>query len=190
MADTETDSELMKRAQGDDLDAYTLLMRRYERLVYSICARIVGNHEDARDLAQETFMTVWRKRNVFDLERDFRPWVSGIAANLAKSEARRKYRGDAEISEAANVAQLFADPHARLEARERGAMIGRAMEKLPPDYRAVMTLKYLAEMSYDEIEETLEISKATLETRLFRARRALRQLILEDKEAPTHVHAS
>lgn len=170
-----TEAEFMARCAGGDTEAYGELMARYERLVFAICYRMMGNAEDARDAAQEAFSRAWTDRGRFDATRPFKPWICRIAVNICLNELRRSRRRDVALDEIREPASAGDGPQKQLERMELAEKIQAALDRLDPDHRIVIILKYLTGMPYAEIEKSLEISRATLEMRLYRARLKLRE---------------
>ena len=161
------------------------LYDRYKDRVYNVCYRITGNPTDALDAAQETFGILFRKIAGFRFEAKFSSWVYRIAVNASIDLKRRASRrwlasldhlrdadddGDAHLDlqdEAVEGPQAAASRH-ELEEEIQQA-IGRLSEKM----RAIIVLRYLEGLSYDEIAETLQISLGTVKSRLARAHQAL-----------------
>lgn len=175
MTQTTDESLVTLKFREGDAEAYGELMSRYERLVFAICYRMMGNAEDARDAAQEAFTRAWAERGRFDAARPFKPWLCRIAVNICLNELRRSRRSDVALDEIREPASEADGPQRQLERKELAEKIQAALDRLDPEYRIVIILKYLTGMSYAEIQKALEISQATLEMRLYRARLKLRE---------------
>ncbi len=166
------------------------LVRRYERPVFSLVLRLVGDRALAEDLSQDTFVRAFTHLDSYKTELTFSSWLFRIAHNAAVDHLRRRHPetlsldGDpnaATLEEAAVGAILPADPDAspldRLVASELGEQIERAVAQLRPAYRTCILLRYVEERSYEEIAETLDLPIGTVKTHLHRARLELQTLL-------------
>ena len=187
-----TDEELIARVVSGDQSSYDVLVGRYSDLVYTIVLRILWNEEDAADVAQEAFVRAYRALPRFRGDSKFSSWLYRIAVNRALTHlARRKRRsaGDAEVADAADgmpgaepiLGSSEADPEQQVVAAEERALVREAVAKLPPRYRAVITLFYLEERSYKEVAGVLGVPVGTLKTHLHRARALLRDILNEGR---------
>jgi RNA polymerase sigma factor (sigma-70 family) len=173
------DSALMVRVQAGDESAFTALMQRWELPVKSVIARIVLNTSEAEDLAQETFVRVWHRRHQFTAGRPVKPWILGIAVNLARNRLRWwRHRPQVALDQWVEVPEGSA-PRAgegsqRLESAERSAAVRDAIASLTPDFRDALVLFEYENMSYEEIAEALGTTLKTVENRITRARQKLR----------------
>jgi RNA polymerase sigma-70 factor (ECF subfamily) len=184
---TDPDRELVLACQGNPQvgfqGAFRSLYEQYKDRVYNVCYRITGNPSDALDASQETFGVVFRKIRDFRFESKFSSWVYRIAVNASIDLKRRgDVRGlgsEASASAAPNdlAAELMEDegeaPMAVASRHELEAEIERAIARLSPKMRAIIVLRYVEELSYEEISETLTISIGTVKSRLARAHAAL-----------------
>lgn len=176
---TREDGELMRRVQAGDEPAFAALMERWELPVKSLIARIVLNASEAEELAQETFVRVWQHRDQFASDRPVKPWIFGIAVNLARNRLRWWKRRPTLSLEAwtetpedqANGAE---GGSASLERGERAQAVRDAIAALPPDIREALVLFEYEQMSYAEIATAVEASVKTVENRITRARERLR----------------
>ena len=166
------------------------LVRRYERPVFSLVLRLVGDRALAEDLSQDTFVRAFTHLDSYKTELKFSSWLFRIAHNAAVDHLRRRHPetlsldGDpnaATLEEAAAGAIGPADPDAspldRLVASELGEQIERAVARLRPAYRTCILLRYVEERSYEEIAETLDLPIGTVKTHLHRARLELQTLL-------------
>jgi len=177
------DADLVARAVGGDDDAYAALVARYEDLVYTVAVRVVGNEEDARDVAQEAFVRAHRALPKFRGDSKFSSWLYRITVNRALTHLKRKRRrGVAVDIDRARALESSAidpprqdDPGQGVVDEEFRLSVRGAVAELPPRYRAVVTLFYLEERSYNEVAEILGIPMGTLKTHLHRARQLLRE---------------
>jgi RNA polymerase sigma-70 factor, ECF subfamily len=188
----ERDGELVRRTLAGDRSAFGTLIGRYQRGLYALIRGIVRDPADADDLVQEAFFRAYRYLDRFDTDRNFRPWVFKIGANLSFRHLRKHRRGswisiDAEDPQTGlTLGDRLRSPGAE-EAVPRSAeyrQLSEAMDRLPPIYRSILVLRAVHELHYEEIAETLGIPVGTVMSRLSRARRALRGL-LETPPSPT-----
>lgn len=181
----ETDERtLITRTLAGDDDAFTALVRTHQTIVYNIAYRMVGQRETAQGLAQETFLRAFKALHTFDLNRPFGPWLYRIATNLSINWVKRArlpmvsletpHPVDEEDTEPLEIPDTSAEPAARFAQAEMQAQLRQAILTLPSDYRAVIELRHFQEMDYEEMAEALKIPIGTVKTRLFRARRLLR----------------
>jgi len=168
MAPDELDELTLKRAQRGDDRACRELVRAYERRVFALLGRLLGR--DVEDLAQETFLRVFRALPAFSPAGPARlsTWILTIATRLALDELRRK-RPQLPAPDAS------LPPEA--EARALGRAIERAVAALAPDFRAAFLLREYHGLEYDEIARALEVDLGTVKSRLSRARAALREAL-------------
>ena len=181
----ETDERtLITRTLVGDDDAFAILVRTHQTSVYNITYRLVGQREVAQGLIQETFLRAFKALPTFDLNRPFGPWLYRIATNLSINWIRRaraptvsleaKSSMNEEEVELLEIPDSSSEPAARFTQAETQAELRQAILALPPDYRAVIELRHFQEMNYEEIAEALHMPIGTIKTRLFRARRLLR----------------
>jgi RNA polymerase sigma-70 factor (ECF subfamily) len=179
------DHQLITRVLSGQPDAYGELVRRYQAAVYNAAYRLVGDQQDALDLAQEAFVRAYSALGSFDMARPFAPWINRVAVNTALNWLQRRRvptvplaRGPASAPEANTEWQLAddsAEPERVYLAAEQQAQLRMAILALPPHYRAVVELRHFQDRSYEEIAETLGISLSDVKSHLFRARRLLRE---------------
>lgn len=179
-----SEEELVARSQQGDLVAFEALMGRYEKKVYSIAYRLMGNHEDALDLAQEAFIKVYRSIGGFRKESSFMHWLYRVVVNCARDELRKKKRtpvvplegmepGTPSHSRA--VEDWSQSPERLYEIKETQETIHRALLALDPDHRMVLVLRDLLGFPYEEMAEILSCSLGTVKSRISRSRAALRR---------------
>jgi RNA polymerase sigma-70 factor (ECF subfamily) len=166
------DSRLAAHARAGAEPAFREIVRRYERPVRSLIARIVQDSALAEDLAQDTFLRAFRNLAAFDTTRKFSSWLFRIAHNIAIDAIRRR-PGAVVALEADDPAVAVPAPPDPVE----GAALGRALETalggLRPDYRTAVLLRYQEGCSYAEIAETMAIPEGTAKTYVHRGRKLL-----------------
>lgn len=184
-----SDRELAEQAKGGDQDAFERLVLDNQNKVYSLALRLVGDREEAADLAQEAFVRAWQGLDSFQGESSFATWMYRLTTNLCIDYLRRKRRRegvepsvslDDEASGWAEPADRESDPQLLLERSERGRALARALERLPDWQRRALILRELSGLSYQEIGRALDIDMGTVKSRIARARLNLRKILLED----------
>jgi len=174
-----TDAQVVRDVLAGDRDAYRLLVRRYGDVLFGHAFRMVGNHDEASDLAQRALVTGYRKlASCRDPDR-VGAWLFRILSNLSKDHLRSPRRTDVSLDRLPEIPQRGGDP---LEAAHRGEVRGRlqlAMGELTPEQREAFMLKHVEGRSYEEMAAVLDTSVASLKMRVHRAREVLRDL-LED----------
>jgi RNA polymerase sigma-70 factor (ECF subfamily) len=173
-----TDEQIIGRVRGGETRLFEELVRRYQDQVYAMAARLVGVSGDAEDVAQEAFLKAFRGLDGFKGDAKFSTWLYRITWNLCTDWLRRNRkpgRQHSSIDEAPEVADSRVDVAGSLVESERREEIRRALEELPEKYRSVVTLMYFQKMPYDQISSVLGLPLKTIETRLYRARRMLRE---------------
>jgi len=166
-----SDRDLIVRARRGESEAFGELVSRHQSGVFNVCYRLLHEHGEAEDLAQETFMRAYDRLQTFDLEREFGPWIRRVAANLCLNYLESR-RVTAPLDEERDADQTLL-PEAVTEVRERSEQIRAALSSLPPHYRVVVELRHYQELSYDEIAKELDIPLSDVKSHLFRARKIL-----------------
>jgi RNA polymerase sigma-70 factor (ECF subfamily) len=159
------------------------------RAVYAFAYRMMGDRDDADDVAQETFVRAHRALDRYDPSYSFYTWLRTIATRvalheLAKRKRRRTDGGESFETAAETLPTEAADPQALAEASELGRRLDQALGTLSEEYRAVLVLRAVEQLSYAEIAETLAIPVGTVMSRLARAREKLR-LVLDPERGAT-----
>lgn len=161
------------------------LMERHGTAIFSFLCRMVGNEEDASDLAQETFVRVFRARASFQIDQKFSTWLYTIAANLARNHFRWRARHpdiplEAEADEPDQALEktlpaVDAPPSEQALALERACMVRAEVARLPEDLREAIVLCEWEDRSMAEAANILETTTKAVESRLYRARKILRE---------------
>jgi RNA polymerase sigma-70 factor, ECF subfamily len=174
----------IKQVLKGDQDAFAEVIELYKDKVFQICFRMLGNRHEAEDIAQEAFIRAYVNIHTFNQKRKFSTWLYRIATNLCIDRIRKKkpdYYLDAEVTGTDGLtmySQIAADgqlPEEEVEEMELQAEIQRQILKLPDKYRSVIVLKYIDELSLQEISEILDLPLGTVKTRIHRGREALRK---------------
>lgn len=182
------DQKLMQKAKRGDHSAFAELVDKYRDKIYAYLYRMVGNREDALDLAQETFLRVFSNLRNFQVGQPFRPWLYRIATNLAIDHLRRRRPTialDAPLVDGEplrlELVEQGPGPAEQHEQAELVAYLAQKVAELPPNYRSVILLRHGHDLSYQEIADILQVPVSTVKTRLFRAREALRLKLSEER---------
>lgn len=175
--------------------AHRELIKRYERPVFSLVFRMVGNRELAEDLTQDTFVKVLSHLDRYRTDFKFSSWLFKIANNVAIDHLRKRQLdtisldGSANASDADSIAATSFDVGDgaenaldEMEARELGTAIERAIASLRPEYRSCILLRHVEGRSYEEIASTLDLPLGTVKTYIHRARHELRQALEHTRE--------
>lgn len=181
-----TDEMLAIRTLQGEVSAYEELINRYSKSVFGIIYRMTGNHQDAEDIAQDVFITVYQKLYQFDDSKKFGPWIHKIAINTCISTLRKKKKvvtlnfdeGYMKQYEQDNYS-YHDDPELIFERSELKAEIESALLELPENYRLIIVLRYQMDLNNQEIAEIIGVSRENVEVKVHRARKALRRIILK-----------
>jgi RNA polymerase sigma-70 factor (ECF subfamily) len=179
--EVDPDGDLVSRWKAGDDSAFESLVRRHQSRVFGLLVRMLGSREEAEDVAQEAFLSLYRHGRRFRHDARFSTFVYRVAANAALNRRRTLGRSNARIiklqSRQAAGDDLPAsprDPEAATYGAQVQQQVQRALLQLPPDLRAATVLYDLEGLSYQEIAAVLEIPEGTVKSRIHRARSALR----------------
>ena len=185
-----SEQRLIARLRARDLTAFEELVSHFERPVYALCFRLLGDAEEARDAAQETFLKVYRGLGGFRADSGLKTWIYRIAINQAMNQQRwwrRRHRdetisldlkrGESDTTLGSSLPSKSASPEAQAIAGERERRIMRALGEIKQEYRVALILREIEELSYEEIAETLAVSIGTVKSRIARGREELRRRV-------------
>lgn len=176
MSEADLDSADMVALQRGESEALDRLMERWQVRLRSYLLRHLCTQADALDLAQETFVRVFRQRDRFDPTRRFSTWMFQIALNLLRDHGRRaQRRPTSPLSEASEQSDEHADPSQTALRAETALAVRNAIATLPENLREVIVLSEYELLSQAEIAEIIRATPKAVETRLYRARAQLRQ---------------
>ncbi len=179
-----TEAEIVRRVLDGDTGLYRLLVERHSPAVFNAALRLVGARETAADITQETFLRAYQALPRFDLERPLAPWLCRIAVNLSLNWLKRRRPtvslDSPSLAPAVLADQPSTDPQTALLRQERRQILHRAIQSLPPEQRAIIELRHFQGLSYEEIAASLNLTLGNVKTRLYRARRHLRQILEEE----------
>jgi len=185
---SENDNELILKVQQGDSYSFDLLVKRYQKRIYFLAYRMVKNHDYADDLAQETFIHAYSAIKSFKTGYNFYTWLYRICMNLSINFLKRQkfMIPESQLDEEKNPFKqetAGVDPADQLATKELEIKIDRALNLLPPKFKAVLILRIYEDYSYEEIAQTLNISTGTVMSRLFRARERMQEMLKEYKDS-------
>jgi RNA polymerase sigma-70 factor (ECF subfamily) len=179
------ESALVANAKAGDTQAFSDLVKQYERKIYRLAKHITQNDEDAEDVLQETFLKAYEHIENFQGNSKFYTWIVRIAVNESLMKLRKR-KGDRTVSldepidtgeemVAREIAVWEDNPEMQYSREEMQQILDEAVQSLKPDFRTVFMLRDIEELSTEETAETLGISIPAVKSRLLRARLALRE---------------
>lgn len=177
------EAQWLIQAQKGDSQAFTELVETYQKPVYNLCYRMLGNAEDAEDAAQETFLRAYRSIRRYDNSRAFSTWLLSIAAHYCIDQIRRQRMPIVSIDElpVPDVPDLSPGMDSKLSLKEDQLRIRAILNKLDPVDRAAVVMYYWYDFSYEEICQALSLTLSAVKSRLHRARRAMAQHWLDQQ---------
>jgi len=170
------DLELARRSQAGDTEAFGELVTKYRAKIFTMVYRMVCNENDAWDLAQEGFLKAWRSIQQFQGRSSFYTWLYSLTVNLTIDSLRRKGRRvEVELDDA--IPSSLPSPRANYHRNEIRQHINAALAQLSPEHRAVIVLKEIEDLQYQEIAKILNLSIGTVMSRLFYGRKQLQSIL-------------
>lgn len=176
------------RARQGDQTAFSQLVTVYQKPVFNVCYRMLGNRTEAEDAAQETFIRAYLKLETYDAHRKFSSWLFSIASHHCIDRIRKRRMQLVSWDDLPPWRWIpdkeSKQPEAVLLEDEKTRDLHALLNTLPPDYRAAVVLKYFHEMSYDEIAESLDTTVSAIKSKLFRARKMMAQAAKNEQPSP------
>ena len=176
----------MEAARQGDQDAFEQLVRAYEKRVFALTLRMCGNPEDAAEAAQEAFLAVWQGLKFFRGESSFSTWLYRLASNACVDLLRREGRHRAAAGPSLDDKELRLEtvdpaptPQEAAERAELRRQIENGLRALPAEYRQVLILREMHQLSYEEIGQTLSLDPGTVKSRISRGRKRLQKYLME-----------
>jgi len=183
----ESDEQLMLNAGQGDRNAFDELVRRYSSRMINVAYQVLGNREQAEDVAQETFLRAYKSAARYRQISKFSTWLYTIALNLCRNELRRRkfktysLEGMAERDEESKVRIDIPDektqPDRDMERKEAGMLVRQAVEKLPEKFKTPLVLRDIQELTYEEISEILDLPEGTVKSRINRGRLRVKEIL-------------
>ena len=187
--------DILQKAAGGDIAAFETLIVQYEKLIYNIAWRIMGNAEDAKDIAQEAIIKIYRNLATCKSLELFKAWAAKITHNTCMDELRRRKGKAAEsydvmTEEGREIARRGGalppespdDPEAALLRKEMSGMIGEGLNQLSDEHRALLVLRDVQGLTYEEIAEITSLPLGTVKSRISRGRSNLKRILIEMME--------
>lgn len=186
---------LIRRLKERDETAFRELVETYRDRVFNMTFRMLGNREEAEDVSQEVFITVFKSIDSFRGDAKFSTWLYRVTANHCKNRikylARRHDRSKSEFDEridrnaaagGTTAPSEIRRPDQQVEGAETAAMVQRLIAELDEDHRVLIVLRDIEELSYEEICQITDLPEGTVKSRLHRARQALRKKIIKHRQ--------
>ncbi|MGH7179659.1 MAG: RNA polymerase sigma factor [Tepidisphaeraceae bacterium] len=169
------DGELVRRARGGDAAAFHELVNRHAQPLFGLAYTLLGNAHDAEDVVQETFAGAFRSLRTFEHRSSVRTWLSRILVNQAALHRRRQ--GPIRMKSLEHSTAIPIEPGSASAGVDAKLDLIAALQKLTDEHRAVIVLREIERMSYDEMAQVLNVPRGTVESRLHRARAELKELL-------------
>ncbi len=190
-SEEESEAQFVARLVARDEGAFNELVLTYERRVFALVFRMLGRREEAEDLAQEVFVQVFKAIDQFRGESKLSTWIYRIAVNLCKNRTKylsRRHAGRQEDVDAIAERSAFASakgvsvgdisrPDELVEGMQLEVVVKRAIAQMDPDFRAVLVLRDVEDLSYEEIAAITGLPDGTVKSRIHRGRAQLRALV-------------
>lgn len=173
----ENEIMLIKSAMSGNQDSFREIVEAYQSLVFSICLNILKDRHEAQNAAQETFIKVYRSLKSYQF-KSFKSWIGRIATNTSLDILRKNSSSkNLEVTFIENINDVGNDlePIDEIILKEDKNRLTDILEELPPIYRQVIEMHYLKEMTYEKIADCEGVSKKTIESRLYRARKMIKE---------------
>ncbi|MEG1633559.1 MAG: sigma-70 family RNA polymerase sigma factor [Oscillospiraceae bacterium] len=188
----EEEFEIIQRVRAGDPEAFEPLVLEHQKKVYNLALRMLGNEEDARDMAQEALIRAYNSLESFRGDSKFSVWLYRLTSNICidflRGRGRRQavsltFESEDEPQELEISDERFS-PEAVMEKSETRAAVSRGLQALSPEYREILLLREINGLSYEEIGKALTLEEGTVKSRIFRARKKLCAFLAEDGNIP------
>lgn len=189
----ENEQNLIEKSKKGDADAFSELILAYEKKIISFTYRMLGNTEDAEDAAQEVFVKAYRAISGFDGKASFKTWLYKIASNVAMDELRKRKRRNSD-----KTVSLYTDsedgeyelplsnekdePFEEARKNELQKVLQNAIGELKDEYRLVVVMRDVQNISYEDIAKTTGLSLGTVKSRISRGRLSLKKILEKNRE--------
>lgn len=175
---TFVEADVIQAVKNGDGNAFTSLVEAYQRPVYNLCYRMLGNQQEAEDASQEAFWRAYQAIGRYDTRRSFITWLLSIAAHYCIDQQRKRkiQTMDIDLLPEGNLPDLTPDPEKVVGQMEEDDSMYQLLNTLQSQDRAAIILRYWYDFSEIEIAQALKLSKSAVKSRLFRARRQLAQI--------------
>ena len=189
--DYKGDIVYIEQVLNGKINSFSYIVDRHKDKAYNLAFRICGNHEDAEEIAQDSFLKAYRSISGFKMKSSFATWLYRIVYNTAISHVRIKKKGILSLEDFPADATDFTGINTNEEEAEkeyRNSLINFALQKITEEERGLISLFYYEEMSTEEISDVTGISKSNIKVKLFRARQKMSEIIekVESKRLTYH----
>ena len=179
-----TEDDIIDRCIDGEKEVFSVLVERYQQMVFTLAYRILGDEAAAKDAAQDSFLSAYRALETFRKDAKFSSWLASITLNTCRDALRRR-RETVSVGEIEDMLQdRTEDPEKRLQRKEEEDMLQAALDRLPADFREIVVLKHIQGMDYGEIAALTGASEGALKVRAYRAREMLKDLFRQGR----HIH--
>jgi RNA polymerase sigma-70 factor (ECF subfamily) len=183
-----SDTQIIERTLGGEPEAFSLLVRRWERQIYGLTLRMLGRDDEAKDATQETFISAYRNLSKFRGEAKFSSWIYRIALNICNTKLRSRSKVTISLEEQREatgfeLAADLDDLSSNIQQEQITQHVRRALQGLPPEMRQVIIMKEYDGLKFSEIAEILGIPLSTVKTRMYTGLTELRKRLEHLRQA-------
>jgi len=188
--DQTEDSALVEAVLSGDRDMYARLVNRYKRQMYNLAFRMTANSEVARDLAQETFVRAYANLHRYKLEKSFFNWLYTICINLTRNHLEKRHEilgenGDESATwEDANPSAEHRSPETQIIEQQNINGLEAALSALPEDLREAVVLRYIQELPFDTVANSMGVSLSAAKMRVYRGLEKMREVMTAQESFP------
>lgn len=175
MQQADSDARLVRRCLEGEKPAFSILVERYQKVLFNVALRIVRDPDDAADITQSVLVKAYEKLDRYDPAYKFYSWIYRMTVNASLNFAKR-HRRKRSLEGREILARTTPDDD--LDAREASEQVDRAMFKLAPEERALLSLKYMADLSYRDLAFVFDTPERTIKSRLYTARQRLKECLV------------
>lgn len=189
----DTDMLNLKRAARGDERAFEALIQPYADATYRLCLRMMGNEQDAADMAQEAFVRAWRSLSTYKGQSRFSTWLYRVTSNVCLDELRRRRHGEVQSMQVLQEngfepVDTGETPEMALDRAELKRELSSAISQLGEEQRAALVLRDVQGLPYEQIAEILDLNLNTVKSRISRARSTLRTILTGKTELSGKMH--
>jgi RNA polymerase sigma factor (sigma-70 family) len=185
------DKVYIEQVLAGNVNAYSYIVDNHKNKAFNLALRICGNHEEAEEVAQDSFLKAYRSLNSFKLKSSFATWLYRIVYNTAISQIRIKKKGTLSLEDfPADATDFIGNNPSEEEAEKeyRTALVNFALQKINEDERALISLFYYEELNIDEIAAVTGMSQSNIKVRLFRARQKMLEILEKTEKKKLTYH--
>lgn len=178
------DKELVDKILNENKSAFSILVKKYERMVWFLVSRMVLDEDEVKDICQEAFIKVYLNLDKFNFESKLSTWIATITYRITLNYLKKNKKVSfADISDEVIIDSITSNetPQQHLEQKEKKEYINQMVNGLPIQYRTIVTLYHLNDFSYKEIAEITGMPDGTIKNYLFRARKVLKDLMNKNR---------